>query len=365
MNSSNTILVVDDNPTNVAIIEEILEDEYEIVTADSGEQALHILETLVPDLVLLDIMMPGINGYDTCRKIRNDPRLALVKVILVSAKAMPEERMEGYSSGADDYMTKPFEIDELTAKVRVYLRLKRVEELDRLKTDVLRLLNLEIRTPLTGVQAALDYLDAGLGGRDPEAREAIVLANRSVERMRLFLENASFLGELKANLRTPECGQVAARGFLEDVLFDYLDSAQRARIDLRCDLADQFYGDAELLSVAVSALLEYAIERSAEGDPISATLSGSGHEFEITVEFGGPSFPSSMRHRIRTGGFAEGEERTERGSVLGLAICFEIVRLHNGKMELSPESEAGSRVTLRLPLSRHCAGQDAEPSITL
>ena len=121
MQRQSRILLVDDNPTNLAILEEMLGDEYRWEAATSGEEALEIAPDFQPDLILLDVMMPGINGYETCRRIRANPALRNVKIVMVSAKALVSERLEGYDAGADDYLTKPFEEKELLAKVRVYL----------------------------------------------------------------------------------------------------------------------------------------------------------------------------------------------------------------------------------------------------
>ncbi|MBK8098763.1 MAG: response regulator [Planctomycetes bacterium] len=101
-------------------------------------------------VVLLDIMLPGVNGYETCRRIRATPELRDCKVILVSAEAMTSERLRVYEVGADDYVTKPFHAGELHAKVRVFGRLHSVEALDRMKDDLLSILAHELRTPLTG-----------------------------------------------------------------------------------------------------------------------------------------------------------------------------------------------------------------------
>ena len=121
MQPQSRILLVDDNPTNLAILEEMLGDEYRWEAATSGEEALEIAPDFQPDLILLDVMMPGINGYETCRRIRANPALRNVKIVMVSAKALVSERLEGYDAGADDYLTKPFDEKELLAKVRVYL----------------------------------------------------------------------------------------------------------------------------------------------------------------------------------------------------------------------------------------------------
>ena len=128
MSREQKVLIVDDEARNQRIIVEILADTVEHRSASSGEEALKMIESFSPDLVLLDIMMPGIDGYEVCKRMRNNPKLALTKIILVSGKAMVEERLKGYEAGADDYLTKPFVPEELLAKAKVFLRLTSVEK---------------------------------------------------------------------------------------------------------------------------------------------------------------------------------------------------------------------------------------------
>src|SRR2546425_9104352 len=126
------ILIVDDHPTNIAVLEEILGEPYTLKTAACGEEALVMALDFQPALILLDIMMPGIGGYETCRRLRAHPTLRHAKIIMVSARALVSQRLQGYEAGADDYITKPFDGDELVAKVRVYPRLKSLEEVKQL-----------------------------------------------------------------------------------------------------------------------------------------------------------------------------------------------------------------------------------------
>ncbi|MBU1140379.1 MAG: response regulator, partial [Proteobacteria bacterium] len=147
------VLIVDDEPINVKLIEEILEyeDEFTCRTAINGEEALSILDNYYPDIILLDIMMPGMSGYETCRRIKNEKKHKFAKVLMISGKAMVEERLAGYEAGADDYITKPFIDDELLAKLKVFSKLKKTEEIDELKTSILQLFSHETKTPLNGI----------------------------------------------------------------------------------------------------------------------------------------------------------------------------------------------------------------------
>src|SRR5579885_2850942 len=137
MSEAQKVLIVDDEPRNQRIITEVLEGHFESKTANSGESALEMIDSYHPDLLLLDIMMPGLDGYEVCKRIRCRPDCRFTKVILVTGKAMLEERLKGYEVGADDYMTKPFVLEELLAKCHVFLRLAKVEkELAALNADL-------------------------------------------------------------------------------------------------------------------------------------------------------------------------------------------------------------------------------------
>jgi putative two-component system response regulator len=124
MSARNRILAVDDNPTNLAIIEETLQGRFNLRLAQNGTEALAIAPTFLPEIVLLDVMMPRPDGYEVCSQIKNDPKLRQSQVIMVSAKTDISERLRGYRSGADDYVTKPFDEEELFAKVCAALKTK-------------------------------------------------------------------------------------------------------------------------------------------------------------------------------------------------------------------------------------------------
>ena len=113
------ILLVDDTSDNLEILKLYLEDDYELETAMSGEEALEKLPQFQPDLILLDVMMPGMNGLDTCRCIRSLPHTDHIKILFLSAKAGAADRELGLDAGGNDYLAKPFEEDDLIAAVRV------------------------------------------------------------------------------------------------------------------------------------------------------------------------------------------------------------------------------------------------------
>jgi CheY-like chemotaxis protein len=116
------LLAVDDNPVNLEIVAELLGDRFRVKIAQSGAEALRIAERFQPGIVLLDVMMPDMDGLQACRSLRAIPGMGDAAIIMVSAKAMPSEQAAGLRAGADDYITKPFDDDELLAILRKYER---------------------------------------------------------------------------------------------------------------------------------------------------------------------------------------------------------------------------------------------------
>jgi CheY-like chemotaxis protein len=124
MRSDFKVLIVDDDSMNIDILKDDLEEEYIVDSAESGEDALELIPKFMPDVVLLDIMMSGIDGYEVCRRIRADTLYDNIKIILISGRAMDDERQKGFEVGADDYVTKPFDVDDVEAKILHLCQLK-------------------------------------------------------------------------------------------------------------------------------------------------------------------------------------------------------------------------------------------------
>jgi DNA-binding response OmpR family regulator len=126
VDNDETILVVDDNHDNVEILQTFLESRgYRVAAATDGKSALAKLEEVNPALVLLDVMMPGMDGWQVCRTIKNHPDFASVRVMMVTAKGGFEDKFEGMRSGADDYVVKPVDLGELAEKVKRNLEARR------------------------------------------------------------------------------------------------------------------------------------------------------------------------------------------------------------------------------------------------
>jgi len=195
MRTQNKILAVDDDPHSIAIMEELLGEDFDLKTASTGKEALEIALDFIPDIILLDIMMSGMNGYEVCRRLREHSALRYTNIIMVSAKVVPQERLQGYDAGADDYITKPFEDEELIAKVRIYLGLScQLREACEKLVDVERDLEKQNET----LEKTLGEIESQVEKRTRRlSKENILLEKEIIERKQI--EDA--LRSSEANLR--------------------------------------------------------------------------------------------------------------------------------------------------------------------
>jgi two-component system, sensor histidine kinase and response regulator len=287
MTENNRVLIVDDEPSNVAILEEILEDGFTVATATNGEEALRLAADFQPDMFLLDIMMPGIDGYETCRRIRQNPDLKFAKVILVSAKAMLSERLKGYEAGADDYITKPFDHTELLAKVRVFLRLKSAEEISQLKTDFLTLVSHETRTPLTHIMGPAEILlqDDVLDAEDRRHLAQMIIDG--AERIRRLFEDAIAIFSFKSGRVPFECSTFDLRALAQEVIDQRLRSGPDADITVRLRAPAELHlrGDMTSVRTILTALLNQALTGEQDSSELTVSLSGGEREVEVAIPF--------------------------------------------------------------------------------
>jgi len=341
------VLVVDDNPTNIAILEEILEDDgFDLACATSGEEALECYSSRRPDLILLDIMMPGIDGYETCRRIRDLPGGKDTKIIMVSAKALTEERVSGYDAGADDYVVKPFDEQELLSKVRVYARLGSLESVDRLKGQVLNLLGHGTRTPLNGILPVLDLMIAD-PDMDVETRtELLKGAQRSAHRLHRLLERANHLSRLRAGDVAFKTAEVQPSDILQEAIGQVQGYADEMGVTLKVGTV---CGDGMLVDhgATLSALID-VVDNAVRYGPergtveVGAVVDGSVVRLEVRDE--GAGIPAEQLSSI-LGSFDVADlEHHTTGQAMGLAIVQEVCMQQHGNVAFD-----GGTVALLLP----------------
>ena len=177
MTAQAKILVVDDTPHNVKLLADLLSVKgYAVATAATGEEALAKLAGERPDLVLLDVMMPGLSGYDVCRRIREDAETALLPVVLVTSLDPVQERVKGIEAGADDFLSKPINQPELFARVRSLLRVKSLQDDVGRHAEALKVANLKLEQRIDDQLAQLDRLSQLKRFFSPAVADAIISA---------------------------------------------------------------------------------------------------------------------------------------------------------------------------------------------
>ena len=177
MSDPAKVLVVDDTPHNVKLLADLLAVKgYAVATAVNGEEALAKVAADVPDLVLLDVMMPGLSGYDVCRRLRSDPATALLPVVLVTSLDPQQERVKGIEAGADDFLSKPINQAELFARVRSLLRVKSLQDEVRRQADALKEWNVKLEQRVAEQVAEIERMGQLKRFFAPAVADAILTA---------------------------------------------------------------------------------------------------------------------------------------------------------------------------------------------
>ncbi len=380
MSESQKVLIVDDEPRNLRIILETLDGFAEAKVASSGEEALKVVDEFLPDLVLLDIMMPGIDGYEVCKKIKSHPGLNLTKVILVSGKAMLNERLKGYEAGADDYMTKPFAPEELHAKAKVFLRLARVEkELEELNQSLEKkveertqqLLEAESKLINSAKMAALGEMAGGIAHEVNTPLGTIGLLGDQIEELVTEdpIDRTTIIGMtqgISETVRRITSIVQGLRTFSRDASNDRFDSIAIKRIiDDTLTLCQEKikYGNIRMqignippdlvLScrpVQISQVLVNVINNACDAIlPLSERWIKIDAEkkdnfIELSVTDSGSGISEEVRNKIFQPFFTTKE--IGKGTGLGLSISQGILKAHHGTLDIDPNCR-NTRFVLR------------------
>ena len=352
MQVRSKVLAVDDDAIDLAIVQRILsEDDYDLRTASSGAQALDIGADFQPDIVLLDVMMPGMDGYEVCRRMRADSKLRYAKIIMVSSLAMVSERLEGYEAGADDYITKPFNEAELLAKIRVYSSLKSVEEVDRFKTDVLALLSQEARPPLNDLIGPVEMLMSRKDMDAKEQRRLLEQVRGAAEHLHRFFDNVMILSSLKSgkrqfSLAPTNLGNLVRRAISEVAA----DAAKRnVKVEERFTISPTICLDEQEIKRVFAAMLDNAVRFSPAGGTVTVCVCSDNEDVCLSVTDQGEGIEPEYLPFVFEELSDPDVTHQSRGQGLSLAIARQIVSGHNGTVSVESTKGSGSTFTVRVP----------------
>ncbi|MBI3597304.1 MAG: response regulator [Nitrospirae bacterium] len=351
----HTILLIEDNADMRSFIVFQLQDEFELIQARDGIEGVGLATQHHPDLIISDVMMPGKDGYQVCREIKTDPHTKHIPVILLTAKAELSEKISGLEYGADDYLTKPFNAQELKAKIRSLIQLRRLErEIQHRSEELERTLKMlqETQTQLVHSEkmAALGLLVAGIAH---EVNNPVSFAKGSLSNLRRYLgldRTEGIVTDLKTFARKDE--QHTKRVDIQDGLeatIKLIQHEMMSRITVHRD-----YGIREGVEIIPGQinqvfmnLLQNAIHAIPEKGDIWIRTWEDGDRVHIAVRDSGKGIRKEHLGRIFEPFFTTKE--VGQGTGLGLSVSYRIIENHGGKITVSSEEGKGAEFVITLP----------------
>lgn len=363
------ILIVDDDRMNLRILGGILKAEgYTLVEAATGEQAMELYAAAPPDLVLLDVMMPGIDGFDACRKLRERYGADCAPIIFITAKSDSDDVVEGLAAGGVDYLPKPFQAKEVLARIRTHLLNRQlikeqrdlVDELSRANAAKNRFLGMaahDLRNPLASIRALAEFLREGTFG--PLNPDQLDLTNTIHEAAHSMLDLVNDLldvatieaGELKLARAPYDLAELVAKCVAMENL-----AAARKQTHI---VVEPFTGpmmapmDVPKIKQVVENLLSNAVKYSPPGSAVTVQFYRTATQIGFGVLDQGPGIPEAERDKLFKdfGRLSARPTGGEKSTGLGLAICRKIIDAHHGSISAANRPGSGCEFRVSLPLS--------------
>lgn len=361
-----SILIVDDVPKNIQVVANILQPRgYRMAFAQDGKTALRMIGDAPFDLVLLDVMMPGLDGFAVCEELKKDPELREIPVIFLTARSETEDIVKGFEKGAVDYVTKPFNSAELLARVKTHLELKRsreqlaaanseLEELNATKDKFFSIIAHDLRNPIQALLLSSELLKANFQRMETRKVESYI---------EKFSENSNHIADLLENLLTWSRSQrgkiqcLPSQTMVAPVISESLDPlrehASRKNIRLVSQVEADISGffDRQMVSTVCRNLISNAIKFTPGGGEVTVSADSSGENLEITVSDTGVGIPADKIDGLFSVGAQESSKGTagEKGTGLGLILCKEFTEKNNGSIRVRSQLDSGSAFTVSLP----------------
>lgn len=356
------VLVVDDDERNRALVRAVLEETHEILEAADGPGGLALCEHRDVDLVLLDVMMPGLDGFEVCRRLKARTDRRFRPVLLLTALSEQPDRNQGLAAGADDFLSKPIDRHELQLRVKHFLELRgqrdlvlrqfeEMRQLDALKDDLVSLMVHDLRNPLAGIAATLHLLQ---GSRDASIQEDVRFAMAATKRLQEILDDMLQVrmleeGQLRLSRTTTQIERL-----LEDALVSMEATAKLRRIDLIRDAAPGLEApvDVPLVRRAIENLLANAIKFSPTGSRVEIRTRAEVDAAVVEIADRGDGVGEHARQDLfqKFGGL-RGRTSDRKGTGLGLYFVRLVAEAHGGAVAVANRPEGGALFRLWLPFN--------------
>ena len=381
---ATTVLVVDDNPEIRAYVAGCLRHSYHVIKAVDGQDALDKVRETPPDLVISDVMMPNMNGYELCRNIKSDERLSHIPVILLTSRASLDEKIKGLEAGSDDYLTKPFSARELLVRAHNLLHLglqkkelkmlnaalkqanEELREASQMKSQLLRIAAHDLKNPLNGIREFAKVLkeEVNTGRPDHELLDLIHISSDQMLSMvsKLLDSEALESGELILDKQPVSIGEIA-----EEVVRRNRPQAERKgeTLVLHLDKNDPCIveGSWEWLRDAMDNLVSNAIKYSPLGKNIWVSVKRQGPVVRFSVRDEGPGLTGDDKQRLfgKFQRLSALPTNNESSTGLGLSIVKQIVEMHDGEVWAESEEGAGSTFVIEMACAEGSAPSEAPP----
>jgi two-component system, sensor histidine kinase and response regulator len=365
------ILVVDDTPANLQLLSGMLKEAgHRVRVVPSGTLALTSAANRVPDLILLDINMPDLDGYEVCRRLKANSQLSTVPVLFISALSEPLDKVKAFSSGGVDYVTKPFQVEEVMARVRTHLenrslqraleeraleleeRNEALERSEKLRENLVHMIVHDMRTPLSGLLASLQFLEEEAApSLQQESRDDLKHAASAARRLAQMIADMLDINRFEAGKLDLDVQQVSAGQLLDRSLESLagLVKGRHLRVSVPGDL--RVSGDPEVLRRVIVNLLGNALKFTPSEGRIDLAAAPLVACVRITVKDDGPGIDARYHTRIFEK-FEQVNVRTEGGlpSIgLGLTFCKLAVEAHGGRIGVESSPGKGSTFWFELP----------------
>ena len=359
---SALVLVVDDEVRNIQVVGSLLlRHGHEVIASTSGADALEKLESVHPDLILLDVMMPGMTGFELCRKLQEDPATRDIPVLFLSAAADKNFVVEALDAGAVDYITKPFHGPELISRVELHASrrktLLQLAKVIREKNQLLEVVAHDLKNPLSGIQFAATILSENADLPEKSRVELIrsiqESADRAFEIVSGLLDTRG-LEDVKTNVipKPISLNEHAERALRN---FDHHSRRKDITVNFECDTDSVLVlGEGRLLVCCLENLISNAIKFSPPGSKVSVGITRDSDMGVFRIEDEGPAildeevellFLKFTRLSARpTGG--------ETSTGLGLHIVHELVTVMGGAVTYEKRETGGARFRIELPLAQ-------------
>ncbi|MCB1192119.1 MAG: hybrid sensor histidine kinase/response regulator [Leptospiraceae bacterium] len=352
------VLIVDDTPQNIEVIINILNSEFSLIIAKDGKQALHVLEKMIPDLILLDVSMPDMDGFEVCKILKNNSRTKDIPIIFLTARAESEDVVKGFHTGGADYVTKPFRIEELKARMNTHLKLRQKElqlqELNATKDKFFSIIAHDLKNPFSGI----------IGISDIILKNLKTMSLEKLEEMMQILHDSSYHGyRLLENLlewsrtQTNSIGYKPENFYIKDILNQtyYLVKSnadqKNIRLSLEMHTTEQVYADPNMILTVVRNLVANAIKFTPKNGEIKVIANKQGNEIVVSIIDNGIGIEQENISKLFDIGSKLSNPGTEneKGTGLGLILCKEFVHINNGEINVKSELGKGSTFSFTLP----------------